>query len=105
VDFALRWPQHFAAMFESPWDKPDYPEAAAAARRCFESLLDMVRDCQAVEQLQAGNGELMAYWAWSLVHGIAKLANAGQLPWRSRAEVLRFCALAVNAGVGRMEAR
>src|SRR5277367_6509136 len=28
VDFALRWPQHFAAMFDAPWDKPEYPECA-----------------------------------------------------------------------------
>jgi hypothetical protein len=33
------------------------------------------------------------------VHGIAKLANAGQFPWRSRAEILRFCASAVKAAL------
>jgi AcrR family transcriptional regulator len=92
VDFALRWPQHFAAMFDAPWNQPDYPECAAAAQRCFQTLLGFVRDCQAANQMPAGDPERLAYQAWSLVHGIAKLANAGQLPWRSKAELLRFCA-------------
>jgi AcrR family transcriptional regulator len=92
VDFALRWPQHFAAMFDAPWDPLQYPECAAAAQRCFETLRGFVRDCQAAGHLPAGDSERLAYKAWSLVHGIAKLANAGQLPWRSRSEVLRFCA-------------
>src|SRR5271166_2897161 len=35
VDFALRWPQHFAVMFDAPCDQSAYPECAAAAQRCF----------------------------------------------------------------------
>ena len=97
VDFALRWPQHFAAMFDAPWNQPDYPECAAAAQRCFETLLGFVRDCQAAGQMPPGDPERLAYHAWSLVHGIAKLANAGQLPWRSKAQVLRFCAFSLGA--------
>ena len=95
VGFALRWPQHFAAMFDAPWKEPDYPECAAAAQRCFQTLLVLVRDSQAARQMPAGDPERMAYHAWSLVHGIAKLANAGQFPWRSKAEVLRFCAFSM----------
>jgi AcrR family transcriptional regulator len=101
VDFALRWPQHFAAMFDAPWGKPGYPACAAAAARCFETLLGFVRECQAANQLPAGDAERLAYHAWSLVHGIAKLANAGQFPWRSKAEVLRFCAFTLGADDGR----
>lgn len=96
VDFALRFPQHFAAMFDAPWDQRDYPECAAAAQRCFETLLGLERDCQAVRQMPPGDPERHAYHAWSLVHGIAKLANAGQFPWRSKAEVLRFCAFSMG---------
>ena len=91
VEFALSWPQHFAAMFDAPWNQLDYPECAAAAQRCFQTLLGFVRDCQAAHQMPNGDPERLAYHAWSLVHGIAKLANAGQFPWRSKAEVLRFC--------------
>jgi AcrR family transcriptional regulator len=97
VDFALRWPQHFAAMFDAPWKQPEYPACAAAAERCFQTLLGFVRDCQAADQMPAGDPEPLAYHAWSLVHGVAKLANAGQLPWRSKAEVLRFCAFTMGA--------
>ncbi len=96
VDFALRWPQHFAVMFDAPWSKADYPECAAAAERCFETLLGFVRASQTAGQMPAGDSLRLAYKAWSLVHGIAKLANSGQFPWRSRAEVLRFCASALG---------
>ncbi|MGA2742237.1 MAG: TetR/AcrR family transcriptional regulator [Bryobacteraceae bacterium] len=96
VDFALRWPQHFAAMFDAAWNEADYPDCAAAAQRCFQTLLGLVRDCQAARQVPAGDPERLAYHAWSLVHGIAKLANAGQFPWRSRAAVLRFCAFSMT---------
>ena len=96
VDFALRWPQHFAAMFDVRWNRPDYPGCAAAAQRCFQILLGLVRDCQAANQMPASDPERLAYHAWSLVHGIAKLANAGQFPWRSKAEVLRFAGQALN---------
>jgi hypothetical protein len=99
VDFALRWPQHFAAMFDAPWDKQAYPECAVAAERCFQTLVGFVRACQAARQLPAGDAAPLAYQAWSLVLGIAKLANAGQFPWRSRAEILRFCASAVQAAL------
>jgi AcrR family transcriptional regulator len=98
VDFALRWPQHFAAMFDAPWNQPEYPECAAAAQRCFETLLGCVRDSQAAQQMPAGDPQRLAYHAWSLVHGIAKLANAGQFPWPAKAEVLRFCAFSMGAG-------
>ena len=96
VDFALRWPQHFAAMFDAPWNQPDYPECALAAQHCFETLLGFVRDCQSAHQMPPGDPERLAYHAWSLVHGIAKLANAGQLPWRTKAQVLRFCAFSMG---------
>jgi len=96
VNFALRWPQHFAAMFDVPWSQPDYPQCAAAAQRCFQTLLALVRDCQAAHQITAGDPERLAYHAWSLVHGIAKLANAGQLPWRSKADVRRFVGQALR---------
>jgi AcrR family transcriptional regulator len=96
VDFALRWPQHFAAMFDAPWNEAEYPECVAAAQRCFQTLLRLVRDCQAAHQMPDGDPDRLACHAWSLVHGIAKLANAGQLPWRSKAAVLRFCAFSLG---------
>src|SRR5580700_926044 len=105
VDFALRWPQHFAAMFDAPWKQPDYPECAAAAQRCFQTLLGLVRDCQAAGQMPAGDPERLAYHAWSLVHGISKLANAGQFPWRSKAAVLRFVGQALGPGAIRTQPR
>jgi hypothetical protein len=53
VDLALRWPQHFAAMFDAPSNKQAYPECAVAAERCFQTLVGFVRACQAARQLPA----------------------------------------------------
>jgi AcrR family transcriptional regulator len=96
VDFALSWPEHFAAMFHAPWDKEAYPECAAAAGRCFQTLLGFVRDAQAAGQLPPGDSARIANFSWSIVHGIATLANNGLLPGHTRAEVLRFCKYALN---------
>jgi AcrR family transcriptional regulator len=96
VNFALCWPQHFAVMFDSSWNQAEYPECAAAGEQCFHTLLGLVRDCQAAKQVPAGDPLKVAYLAWSLVHGISKLANAGQFPWRSKAAVLRFCAFSIQ---------
>jgi len=93
-------PQAFPAAQAFPADrqseKAKWVECAAAAQRCFQTPLGFVRDCQAAHQMPAGDPERLAYHAWSLVHGIGKLANAGQFLWRSRAEVLRFCAFSMG---------
>ena len=90
VAFALRRPQHFAAMFDSPFPEAQYPECAQAGREAFETLVALVEACQTEGLLAAGPCREMALYAWSLVHGVAKLAKAGLLPYRSKAEILSF---------------
>jgi hypothetical protein len=40
-----------------------------------------------------------ALYAWSLVHGIAKLAVAGRFPFRTKAAMLKFANFAIDESV------
>ena len=90
VEFALRYPQHFAVMFEIPWQYDSYPVTQAAGARAFGTLVRNVEACQAAGILPAGDAQPFALLAWSMVHGVAKLAIGGRLPLSGYAEVLRF---------------
>jgi len=90
VAFALRRPEHFTVMFDTPFSKADYPECAEAANEAFGTLVRFIEACQQDAQLPPGDTLQRALAAWSLVHGIAKLAVAKRLPFRSRAAVLQF---------------
>ena len=97
VAFALRWPEHFAVMFETHLAHEKYPQLAAAGARAFEVLTSLVRACQAAGLLREGDTERYALLAWSLVHGIAKLATGGQFPSSSKKNVLEFCDFATDS--------
>jgi AcrR family transcriptional regulator len=104
VAFALRWPQHFAVMFDTPLPHEEYPALAAAGSRAFDVLLGLVRACLAAGVLREGDAERYALLAWSLVHGVAKLAIGGQFPISSKKAVLDFCDFATGslaAGIAR----
>src|ERR1700751_5266212 len=86
VSFALRRPEHFTVMFDAPFPKQTHPEAADAAERAFSVLVNLVKGCQEKKQLMPGDSLDMALLGWSMVHGVAKLATPGRLPYRSKAE-------------------
>jgi AcrR family transcriptional regulator len=103
VKFALHRPEHFAVMFDAPASKPSeklcfnpakmkikYPEAAEAAETSFRALMTLVEACQQEGVLRDGDTKELALLAWSMVHGIAKLAITGRLPFSSQKEILRF---------------
>lgn len=96
VAFALRWPQHFAVMFDAPPPRERYPEYDAVANQAFGVLLGHIVECQQEGSLPAGDAHRLAFVAWSLVHGIAKLAGTGRLRMQSRAEVMRFTRFALG---------
>ncbi len=103
VECSLRWPQHFTVMFEAPLDLARYPTTATAADRAFRILADAVASCQTEGLLLPGNPLPVALAAWSLVHGIAKLAIAERLPDNSRQAVLDFSGFAMSClqhGIG-----
>ncbi|HEX3437035.1 MAG TPA: TetR/AcrR family transcriptional regulator [Pseudacidobacterium sp.] len=96
VAFALRRPEHFTVMFDAPVSKQTHPDAAEATERAFSTLLSLVQECQSTEQTISGDPLQLALLAWSMVHGIAKLAITGRLPYRSKAKILEFAAFVIN---------
>lgn len=101
VAFAVRRPEHFTVMFDAPVNKCKDPEYTRASQEAFNTLLNYIRNCQAEGQLPAGNTLERALYAWSLVHGIAKLAIAGRFPFRTKAALLRFARAAIDESVTR----
>lgn len=95
VTFALRRPEHFTVMFDAPMSDrkhPDSPEGKLA----FSTLMSFVKDCQDTGRLPARDLHQMALLAWTMVHGIAKLAITGRLPFRSNSEVLKFADFVIS---------
>jgi len=100
VDFALRWPQHFLVLFDLPHPPNDCNPAHIAGQNAFQVLLDAVTAAQQSGDLPAGELMPLAWTAWSLVHGVAKLATSGNLPLTARAtlEFTRRAAESLFAG-------
>lgn len=103
VKFALRRPEHFTVMFDASFARPSekpcfnpakmkikYPEAAEAAEQSFQTLMHFVAGCQQEGMLPTGDTKALALLAWSMVHGIAKLAITGRFPFSSQKEILGF---------------
>lgn len=96
VAFALRRPEHFTVMFDAPAPKGKHPDSTGAGKEAFETLVQLVKNCQEDDQLPSGNPLEFALLAWTMVHGIAKLATTGRLPYRSRAETLKFAKFVID---------
>jgi AcrR family transcriptional regulator len=90
VQFALASPQHYTVMFDVPDKGPASAALSAAGARAFGTLVGAVEECRAAGVIAVESTMSGALHAWALTHGIAKLATAGRLPWRSRAAILRF---------------
>jgi len=96
VTFALRRPEHFTVMFDAPVSKRKHRDSAVAGEESFGALLGFVQSCQEAGRLPSGDLRQMALLAWTRVHGIAKLAITGRLPFHSNAGVLKFAEFAVD---------
>jgi AcrR family transcriptional regulator len=99
VAFAVHRPEHFAVMFDAPVGTSKDPEYTQASQEAFNTLVSYIRICQEEGQLPAGDTLERALYAWSLVHGIAKLAVAGRFPFRTKATLLKFAKFAINESV------
>jgi|SRR5690348_16788382 AcrR family transcriptional regulator len=99
VAFAIRRPEHFTVMFDSPVIACKDPEYLQASQEAFDTLVNYIRICQDQSQLPAGNTLERALYAWSLVHGIAKLAVAGRFPFGTKSAMLKFAKFAINESV------
>jgi AcrR family transcriptional regulator len=96
IAFALRRPEHFTVMFDAPAPKGKHPDATGAGREAFETLVRLVKNCQDEGQLPARNPLEFALLAWTMVHGIAKLATTGRLPYHSKADTLKFAEFVID---------
>ncbi len=96
VAFALRRPEHFTVMFDAPVVKSKNPASVEAGEKAYAMLVSFVEDCQKSGELPPGEPMARALVAWSLVHGIAKLAIAQRLPFRSSVAALKFAELAIH---------
>jgi len=96
VEFALRRPEHFTVMFDAAVSKHRTPDSTEAAERAFGTLLTLVKSCQDENRLPSVDVRQLALLAWSMVHGIAKLATAKRLPYESTADVLKFAEFVID---------
>ena len=87
VDFALRFPQHFLLMFDLPPALREQCKARGVGENAFRVLLDSIAAAQQSGDLPAGDPLPLAWTAWALVHGIAKLSISGNLPLSPRATI------------------
>jgi AcrR family transcriptional regulator len=101
VAFALRWPQHFLVMFDLPHAPHGQEKHHAAGQNAFAVLEECIAAAQQLGDLPAGDPLPLAWTAWSLVHGIAKLAISGNLPLstRSTIEFTRSASQAIFSGM------
>jgi AcrR family transcriptional regulator len=100
VNFALRWPGHFTAMFDlapqSGEGRLQVDDGASAGEMAFQTLVGVIVQCQNEKVFPEGNPLPFALIAWSVVHGIAKLAVSGHLS-RTKEDVLDFTGKATAA--------
>jgi AcrR family transcriptional regulator len=101
IRFALRRPEHFTVMFEAPFSEQQHPDAARAAKQAFSTLTTLVAECQEKKLLPSGDAGDYALLAWSMVHGIAKLAITGRLPYGGTASVLKFSRFVIDQSLPR----
>jgi AcrR family transcriptional regulator len=97
VEFAITHPQHFAVMFEASPKCLGYPQSHQEGERAFSTLVGYVEACQGHGALPPGDPLPFALLAWSMVHGVAKLAISGRLPLQAPEGVLDFADAATAA--------
>lgn len=101
VEFALRWSRHFLVMFDMAEVVRRGDDAAHIGESAFLVLFEAVTKAQRERVLPGGDPMPLAWTAWSLVHGIAKLAIAGNLPLSQRA-TLDFTKVAAESIINGM---
>lgn len=87
VAFALRWPQHFLVMFDLSPASHGKEKQSPAGQNAFAVLEQCIAEAQRSGDIPAGDPLPLAWTAWSLVHGIAKLAISGNLPLNARSTI------------------
>jgi AcrR family transcriptional regulator len=116
VKFALRRPEHFTVMFDTPASaaagnlcfgstpsKWMYPDAAEAAEHAFRTLKGLVEACQQRGVMPEGDPKAFALLTWSVVHGVAKLAITGRFPFTTQKDILHFAGDVIDASLASLK--
>jgi AcrR family transcriptional regulator len=101
IAFALRRPQHFTVMFDAPTAVKTHPDSVEAAEEAFATLLNFVKNCQEEGRFPSEDPLKFALLAWSMVHGVAKLAITDRLPLGSKSKILEFAEFVINESLPR----
>lgn len=97
IEFALQRPEHFTVMFDAPMAaEHGDPAEAPEAKEAFVTLVELVSASQQEKQMSAGDSLEFALLAWTMVHGIAKLAITGRLPYRAKPGILKFASFVID---------
>jgi hypothetical protein len=83
-------------MFDAAVSKHKTTDSSQAAEQAFGTLVRLVKSCQDEGRLPSGDVHQFALLAWSMVHGVAKLATAKRLPFESTADVLKFANFVID---------
>lgn len=96
IEFALQHPEHFTVMFDAPVMGEHGLSSTPEAKQAFTTLVELVTNAQQHQQLPSGDPVQFALLAWTMVHGVAKLATTGRLPYRSTAGILKFASFVID---------
>ena len=96
IEFALRRPEHFAVMFDAPLSEKRHVEVIGPAKEAFSTLMALVKNAQEEGDLVSGDSGGFALLAWTMVHGVAKLAITGRLPYRTKADIMKFASFVID---------
>lgn len=96
IEFALRRPEHFTVMFDAPFSGQSHHDSLDVAKQAFSTLVGFVKSAQDAGQLVSGDPVEYAYLAWTMVHGVAKLAITNRLPHRTRPAILKFASFVIE---------
>jgi AcrR family transcriptional regulator len=96
IEFALRRPEHFTVMFDAPFSGERHAQSNDAAKEAFMTLVGLVKAAQQHGELARGDTVEYAYLAWTMVHGVAKLAITRRLPQHGKAGIMRFASFVID---------
>ena len=104
VEFARTHPALFRLMFSSRRTDYDDEELSALSEKAFDNLLQAVAQSRGVNPLDDPSAMIDAMAAWSIVHGLADLMNAGRpgpiidMPKKQQEEVIKAIIMRLYGG-------
>jgi len=103
VQFAVTHPSHYRVMFGGPPAASEArPEPVDGSTDAFQVLVDAIVAEQAGGRIRRDDPQALAFYIWSMVHGVAMLALDGLLPPPMTPDALARLAIArLHGGIDR----